>query len=140
MNLLLCVHARRKRKCIYAKSSSLLQTASISLSCYCSPYHLCKVVPPQLGTHQPSSPLWVLLARAQESMQRRAPQLNTALHQPLTIFITWFCLSFFLGEIFVFLIKKTQTSKTPTMTKPDINGILLGTGQRPKRFSSANLQ
>lgn len=69
-------------------------------------------LPPRLGTHQPSSPLWMLLAGAQQGRRRRAPQQwcardcsASAAHPGLTIFIPWFCLFFFFpGEMFVILI------------------------------------
>lgn len=78
-------------------------------------------LPPQLGTHQPSSPLWVLLAGAQLGRQTRAPQQKrardcsaSAARPGLTIFISWVCLFFFFpGEMFVILIKK----KTPTKSQ-----------------------
>lgn len=69
-------------------------------------------LPPRLGTHQPSSPLWVLLGRAWQGRRRRTPQRRcardcsaSAAHRGLTIFIPWFCSFFFFpGEMFVILI------------------------------------
>jgi len=96
-------------------------------------------LPPQLGTHQPSSPPWVLLAGAWQSGQRRAPQQRhardgsaSATRPGLTSFIPCFLVFVFFffswGAVSHFNLKKKKTkhNKNPTMTKPDINRMLVG--------------
>lgn len=99
-------------------------------------------LPPQLSAHQTSSPLWMLLVRAQQGGQRKDQQhkgvLGTALHQLLLLISLFFAFFFFFprswGDICHFNFKE-QNNKTPTMTKPAISGVgtqLVGTVKRGK--------
>lgn len=109
-------------------------------------------LPPWLGTHRTSSPPRMLLVRAQQGRQRRAQHkgvLGTALHQllllvslflfPVVVFFpSFYFLFFFWGHICHFNFKKQN--KIPTMTKPDINGMLVGTVKREKPCSFCKLR
>lgn len=116
---------------------------------YCSLHCLCRAAPATSAGHSPT--LFTSAGAAGQGSAGQAEKGSTAKvcegllcisrslwsHYFYSLFLSFFgfvCFLFFLGEMFVILIKikkkpnnTTKPHKTPTMTKPDINRILVGT-------------